>query len=361
MFSEKAHKINELPDRVSHIIRSLFIISLILLSVNIRAQDTTTCAEKLRDANLLFDQGNIQQIPGLLEKCLRSGFNKEEELAAYKLLILSLLLDNKTEEADAAMIEFLKRNPEYKLSPTDHSSFKFLFNSFEINPTLQVSIHAGTSIPFLMSVNDNLTAGLPGKSFYGSNAANMMLSAEAQFRLNDRMDLCFEAGYSRLKFTNEVDFLNFGVINYAEIQNRLEIPVTITYNLKSSGRFTPYVRGGAGFAINFRTLADVSLIMTDRNNPGDRTGETLVRTDSRTPVDIFIQLGGGIKYKIPRGYFFAELRSDLGIIQQNISGGKTVNLLEYYYLWSDPGFRINSLGFNIGYTHIFYKPSKRTE
>ena len=78
-------------------------------------------------------------------------------------------------------------------------------------------------------------------------------------------------------------------------------------------------------------------------------------------IDFFGQLGAGLKYKIPGGFLFTEARSDFGILGQNVPGGQTVSLLEFYYLWRDPDFRLNALNINIGYTYIFYKPLKRKE
>lgn len=341
---------------MTSLVSALFVL---FVSVPAISQEAGTCADKLKNAQLMYEKGQVEQIPSLLTGCLKTGFKKEEELAAFKLLIQAYLLDDKIDQADSAMLAFLKRNPEYQLSTTDHSSFAYLFNSFVSRPFFKIGFHAGTSIPFLSFIDQNLTSGEPGRSVFRTNAANLMLSAEARFMLKEKLELCIEAGYSRLQFSNKVDYLNFGLINYSEVQNRLELPVTILYDLKSSGRFTPYLKAGAGVAINLRTSADISLEMTDRNNPGDRTGETLARTDSRAPVDLFIQAGAGVRYKTPHGSLFAELRSNLGIVRQNKAGGKTVDMLEYYYLWSDPGFRINSICLNAGYIYVFYKPSKR--
>jgi hypothetical protein len=323
------------------------------------SQEAGSCAEKLRNAQILFEKGQSEQIPSLLINCLRSGFRKEEELAAFKLLIQTYLINDKIEQADSTMMAFLKKNPEYQISPIDHSSLTYLYNNFIVKPVLQVGLHAGTNMPFLTFLEENLTSGEPGKSVFRTNAANLLLTAEARFKLSNKLELSIEAGYSHLKFTNRVEYMKFGVINYAEVQHRFEIPVNILYSLKSYGKFTPYGRAGAGAALNLNTKSDISFEVTDKNNPGDRTGETISRTDSRIPVDIFIQLGAGIKYKIPHGYLFTEIRSSFGIAQQNVYGGKTVDLLEHYYLWSDPGFRINALSLKAGYIYIFYKPSKR--
>lgn len=360
MISNKRQVLSGMVRRRS-VMTSLIVLVILFLSRPVFSQDEGTCADKLKNAQLLFAKGQVEKIPSLLTGCLNNGFKKEEEMAAFKLLIQSYMLDDKIDQADSAMLTFMKRNPEYQLSTTDHSSFIYLFNSFDSKPFFEIGIHAGISMPFLSFIDENLTAGEPGKSVFRSDAANLMVSAEARIMIREKLQLCVEAGYSRLQFSNKVNYLNFGLINYAETQNRLEVPVTVLYDFKSSGKFTPYLKAGAGVAINLRTSADISLEMTDRNNPGDRTGETLIRTDSRAPVDLFVKAGAGMKYKIPHGFLFAELSSSFGTIRQNKTGGATADILQYYYLWSDPGFRINSLGLNFGYMYIFYKPSKRNK
>lgn len=335
------------------------LVLLATINTGLFSQEQSSCSERLRTARQLFEKGQVDQVPGLLLGCLNSGFTKEEEISAFKMLIQAGQLTDNIRLADSAMNVFLRRNPEYRITPTDHPSFTYLYNSYTVKPVFQAGIHAGVNLPFLTFINENLTAGEPGKSTFRSGLSNLLLSFEARLRLKNKTELSFEPGYSWLSFTNKIDYLGFGTISYSETQHRIEVPVSILYDFKTAGNLTFYSRTGAGIAVNLKTSADASLIMTDRNNPFNRTGEKITRTDSRTPADIFIHLGAGLKYKIPKGYFFTEIRSNIGLLQQNVPGGRSVNLLEYYYLWSDPGFRLNSLSVNAGYIHIFYKPFKK--
>ncbi len=340
----------------------LIFILLVISAGPLFPQGAETCAEKLERAQTSFDRGLLGEVPPLLTGCLRSGFKEEEELQAFKLLVQTYLLNDKIKLADSTMNAFLKRNPEYKTSPTDHSSFVYLFNKFNVKPVLMIGFRIGTNVPFLTFIDENLLAGEPGKSKYKTNAANLYISADARFRLSERLELSLEGGYSILKFTNIVsDTMAHGTITYNEQQQRIEIPVCLNYDFKSRGKFTFYARAGLGAALNLSTSADITNIPTDRNNRNDRTGETLNRKDSRIFMDIFCQLGTGMKYKIPRGYLFAEMRSSFGTLNQNVSGGATVDIAEQLYRWSDPGFRMNAFNFNIGYTYIFYKPAKKKE
>lgn len=337
---------------------TLLIMTFGTCSLNLNAQEEGTCAEKLKSAETFFTKGQVEQIPGLLAECLRSGFKKEEALSAYKLLIQTLLLDDKQVQADSSMLAFLKSNPEYQISPTDHSSFVYLYNSFNVKPVLLLGIRAGTNLPFLTFVEQHLTSGEPGKSSFKTDLANLFISVEAKVRLAKKLEIGVGAGFSQISFTNNVDY-KFATIEYIETQQRIEVPICLTYELTTFGKFTPYARAGLGAALNLSTSANASLYMTDKNNSYNIPTRTLDVKDSRTPVDLFGQAGVGMKLKIPHGYLFAEARANLGILQQNVAGGKNVDLLENLYKWSSPRFRLNTLNMNLGYTYIFYKPSKK--
>jgi hypothetical protein len=348
----------------------LIIIVVLLISRGLTAQVAGSCAEKLKSAQSSFAKGQTLVVPSLLNQCLSSGkFKKEEELAAYKLLIQTYLLNDKLEQADSAMLAFLTSNPEYKTSPTDHSSFVYLYNNYNVKPILLLSFRIGTSLPFLTFIDEHPIPGEPSESKYGSNAANLFFSFEAKYRFTDRIEAGFGLGYSQLKFSNDVityntiDGIAYKVadIAYNESQQRIEVPVFATYDLTGGRKLTPYLRAGMGVSFNLSANADAVTTFVTGSKQSPRTGETLKRRDSRAPVNVFAQTGIGIKYKIPRGFLFAEAGSNLGITQENRPGGKTVDQLQGNYFWSDPGFRLNSVTMNAGITIIFYKPSKKAE
>jgi len=332
------------------------------ITASLYSQEAGSCAEKLKTAQSLFSKGQIEQIPSLLKNCLKSGFKKEEELTAYKLLIQTYLLNDKIEQADSTMYEFLKKNPEYQLSPTDHSSFVYLFNNFKVKPVVQIGIHAGINVPYLTFIVPHLTAGENVKSSFSSNIGNLFFSVESKFKVAKNLEVGFEVGFSQMKFTNTVnDTMQHAVVNYTESQQRIEVPVYALFDFANFGKFTLYGRAGVGAAYNLGATATATYSPTDPSNKNSRTGESLNRKDSRVKIDCFGQLGTGVKYKISRGFLIAELRTDLGIFDQNVTGGQAIQSQDFFYTWHDPDFRLNAANFNVGYTFIFYKPSKRKE
>ncbi|MCU0472067.1 MAG: outer membrane beta-barrel protein [Bacteroidales bacterium] len=336
-----------------------FILSFPLI---VLAQEKSTCAENLKASQLLFDKGQVEQVSSMLRECMKSGFNREEQLSAYKLLIQSYLFEDKLEQADSAMLAFLRSNPEYQLSPTDHSSFVFLFNNFKVEPLVKISVHLGTNYPFLTLTDSDPASVASEKSSnkYSSGLLNFYGSIEAKFEIRNNIEANIEVGYSQLSFTNKRDFLGIGTTSYIENQSRLEIPLSATFNFRNFGKFTPYARLGAGPALSLGTIATADFKPSDLNGTS-HTGSDINREASRISLDLFAQAGAGIKFKTPGGYIFSELRSGFGFYNQVIHAGTSPEEQElaFYYYYADDAFNLNAINFTIGYTQIFYKPSKK--
>jgi hypothetical protein len=266
-----------------------YVALLLCLTSTAYSQESGSCAEKLKTAQLLFEKGQVEQVADMIKECMKSGFSREESLSAYKLLIQSYLFEDKLKEADSVMLNFLKINPEYKISPTDHSSFVFLFNNFRVKPIVEISLHFGTNLPFLTLIDPVSLASIPGKSNYSSKALNLFASVEAKFELNKKAEINVEAGYSQISFTNKGDFMGFGITNYSETQNRLEIPVSVTYSFASFGKFTAYGRFGGGPALTLASTATATFNPTDINMTA-RSGTDIDLSDSRISMDFFTQI-----------------------------------------------------------------------
>lgn len=354
-----------LSDKVSRmkagscIFKILLPVTLLAVPLAASAQKTSSCAENLKAAQSLFEKGIVERVPDTLCNCMKSGFKREEQMSAYKLLIQSYILGDKMREADSTMLSFLKGNPEYQLSPTDHASFVYLYNNFKVKPVIQFVLHIGTNLPFVTFVTPKTASGENSRGTYSSSFLNLFGSLEAKYSLNSSLDLNLEAGYSQLSFTNTEDFLGFGVVNYSEVQQRIEIPLTASYNFITFGKFTTYARAGAGIAFNISAMANkISFDEAEVINFTPRTRPPLDRTDSRIKTDFFGQAGVGLKYKIPRGFFNFEVRTNLGVYDQVIRGGQSAEDAKGYF-YIDDDFNLNDINISLGYTLIIYKPSKR--
>jgi hypothetical protein len=353
MFSAEMNRIKSFKNQVTAFTALL----LVLIPMSASSQEPATCAENLKSAESAFERGQVELVPALLYNCMKSGFKREEQIAAYKLLIQSYLFEDRLERADSTMLAFLKKFPEYQLSPTDHSSFVFLFNTFRVRPLVQMTFHFGTNLAYLTFVDNISTASEGEPGTYGSRPFSMFASLEARVKLNSKFEVALEGAYSQIYFSNEEN-LGTDITYYSEIQHRIELPVSALYNFSTRGKLTPYLRAGAGAAIDLSPVASAKKIPLDLNNPDAQTGPDINRNDSRILADIFATAGAGIKLKTPRGFISFEARTNLGVLNQFVSDGNSAQTLYYKYGYVDDDFNINTLNFTFGYTQIFYKPSK---
>ena len=120
----------------------LILPALVMLEAFAQEED---CAFKLVEAQQLYDAGRIENIPEMLQSCIERGFTQEERLSAFKLIILCQIYDDDLDKAHEGMLSFLKRYPEYELSPTDPNEFRFIFEQYRTRPILDLGAFAGVS------------------------------------------------------------------------------------------------------------------------------------------------------------------------------------------------------------------------
>jgi hypothetical protein len=315
------------------------------------------CAINLQKAQADFDKGRVELVAGSINSCLESkGFSREDEITAYKLLIQALLLDEKTGLAEQTMLEFLKKNPEYLSTAADYTGFVYLKNKYQIKPVLMVSARVGLSHTFLSGKSESSLSSLDPQISYAREPLNITAGVELLKPVANRLRIGLGLSYCSASFLYNENMMNFGTVSYRESQSRLEIPVSAVYDFTQQSRVVLYGRLGAGVAINLSTDSKSSFSPSDLNNGFIRTGENVSRSPSRVKSELFLQAGFGGAIKIPHGYFTAEIRSQFGTRNQPIRANP--ENLEYYYFYTDDSFRLNMATITLGYTYIFYRPSK---
>lgn len=336
------------------------IILIMLITLPAISQEQQTCAEKLQTAQALFERGQVEQVAPLITPCLQSGFNREELLQAYKLILQTYLYNNKAEAADSAMLTFLKRYPEYRVSPADHSSFVSHFNNYESKVIIQLSGKIGINLPYVFLKSEKSLFSPSGQQESSSRLTNFFGGIEAKYKLTYRIELNAGVAYSQFSFKRN-ETIVFAETEIIETQRRIEIPLSLTYDIFHFGRMTPYARLGVGQTISFSSSGQGSLRPSDDGNFYDRQGENMDL--KRRFTEPFLQAGGGVKFKINKGYIFGEVSSNIGMLKQSTFGGYTGSDDDYhwYYMLPENNLRVNTLIFNAGYTYIFYKPGRRTQ
>ena len=333
------------------------ILSLFLTSQLLMSQDD--CSSTLERAEKLFEQGVIEDIPGLLAGCISSGFNREEKRRAQKLVILAYLFDNKIQEAEDEMVSFLRNNPEYEIKADDPAEFTTLFASFRTYPYLSAGVFLGGNLSsaFMQEPYGPYNTSLFEGQF--SPLPEMQIGAAAYIFLTNRLELNIESVYTRNSFTYTNLQYGFVEVYRKETQQRLEFPVSLTYDF-SGDKWRPYFRIGASYGLILSSHSDYKRShMNTGSELSTVEGNNLDITDRRSSGIFNGILGAGLKYKIPRGFFFFDLRYSHGLTELVNSESRWDQETVFRYYHADGDFQMNNLSFSVGYRYSFYKSIKQ--
>ena len=177
-----------------------FLIFQVLIIGLIYSQEN--CSSKLKQAEAMFDNGVIEDVPSMLDQCIKIGFNKDEKIRALKLTIKSYLFDDKYEQADSCMLELLNLEPEYEIGSVEEPiEYVKLFDSYRTLPLYSIGFYGGintsqVSIIQTYSVGDlnsiNKSFGSPKMGFNFGLIINRFIAKG--------FELCLEPSFSQYKY-----------------------------------------------------------------------------------------------------------------------------------------------------------------
>ncbi len=339
----------------------IILIFLPFFSSFVSAQDEQ-CAFVLREAEKLYNQGLIEEIPNMLSDCINKGFSKEQRLEAYKLIVLSYLFDDQGEKADSSMRFFLNRYPEYEIQPTDPLEFRYLFNSYKTYPLVNLGVNFGVNISNML-VSQNLsglnqTAGTteyfttPGISFGISTV----------WYLSPRLNLGFDVNYNQVEYTtfDSIGFLSKNrTIEFIERQSFIASPVTLMYKFNPWGRFVPILRMGGSVSYLLSSEGSVYVRYTDNSFNNDQSITDTDLLALRNKLLYHANAGVGLRYNIKKGFLFFDARYNFNLnTQLNEESLYDYNNLLFETGFLSDDFRLNNLAISVGYVYSFYVTKK---
>lgn len=339
------------------------IIVFVVTVLNISFSQQQDCVFKLQEAEKLYSQGLIEEIPQLLNPCIESGLSQEDRLQASKLVILSYLFNDEQGDAENTMLSFLRRYPEYEISPTDPKEFVYLFESFSNIALYSFGISGGLNLTNI-SLREQY-----GTYNYNQSQQEYISGFGYQVGINinryiaDNLEFVFEIKYKQNKFESLVDIpdfddMGFNQIFFSETQTRIEIPLTVTYDFEY-GKWKPFLR--AGGSIGYLTNVYSKITRFFSHNYTDVKSPDINVSDYRNQLNFWGIVGGGIKYRIPRGYIILDVRYNIGLQNQVNQNNRVLQgseqIWKYHYM--DDNFILNNGSVSIGYVFLLYKPEKK--
>ena len=338
--------------KISRFLLYLWYVVLMYCALPLAAQED--CGSKLVEAQNLYKQGLIEEIPQLLKPCIESGFTRSQRNAAYKLLVLAYLFDGDQYNAENTMIEFLKKNPEYEVMPGDPVEFVSLFETFRTLSVFSFGLKLGPNIsnpriiePFDQGdINHSTSRNSSGAGFQAGLSVNRYI-AEHVF-----LNLGLNFVHNSYIFVEEQTLILSGqepvisTFTLKESLNRYEIPVSVGYEFELPD-FNTFVRTGLSISNIFRVTAkpETDVILAQQNF-----------TERRRNLLLSAHVGAGIKYKIPRGYLVMDIRYHYGL---NNIVEPAFRYKDSERGYEDDKFSLYNMTFSFGYYFSFYQPKKR--
>jgi hypothetical protein len=334
------------------------------------------CVRTLSKAEEMYRSGLIEKVEVTLRPCLEgNSLSKEEKLQAYRLIINSKLYDNKEDEAQSAMISFLKTDPEYVPQPgVDSKEFIEMYNEHHTSPLYTIAP--------VVNVNWGLVQSYGEKGAYNTEGDKKAYTPGLGFGIGARFSRYIYEGlnvhlglhFQQSAFTYTHDVLEgfthidntdaspaaptkSATITGTETQQVLRVPLDFSYIFMRQKTIRPYVMAGA----ELRSLIGTQLSLTkdylDDNIADVEVPDLNGIDDQRNSMTFSASVGAGVKYKVPRGAFFLEGSYLFGLSDQVKSDVVETN--NDQRLWTfheyDNDFALNHMNVQIGFEYFLYK------
>lgn len=326
------------------------------------AYSQSTCTQTLRTARGTYDQGRLQELPGLLESCLRHGFTTQEKVEAYKLLTLAYIYLEEPAKADEAMLLLLHADPYFQVNTeVDPAEFIALYNLFRTNPIFRVGINLGVN-----ATQPNVVNSIEAVNGVAEYAYKISFQSGLTFEipLNNKFTLHpvilfqqkgFEYSSKVVRGTDEQGLELVNTSTGFEKQTWISLPVTLQYQLKK-GRYNPYV--AAGFAGDYLLNSEMTIEKT-RDGAAAVPEKSVDLKPQRENINLSAVLAAGAKLKMFGGYFTAEARFQYGLFKINSEATAYDNQeLVFTNGYTDSIYKLNSVSVSFGYVQNIFKPKK---
>jgi len=305
--------------------KNILVIVIILFISLLANFGQQSCTQNLLDAQKLFEQGFLEDVPEQLTTCLiNKGFTKEERVDAYKLIILAYLYDDRHNDAEKYMAKFLKDNPEYELTETDPDVFVYLYSQYNTDPVISVGPVIGGAFSFLRVIHKNSTSNSENNlSSYGHSGIALNGGIGIYRNIKNQFNVDLNILFNQMNFVD-----NDTIPDNANMENdltwtefdykvsRIGIPLTFTYDFYYRN-LIPYLSAGGGLGIILknekRTNSINNAISPLSKYPPQETIDNAIGSYFKK-FHWWLSVGGGLKIPISSGMLLVDIKYNFGIL-----------------------------------------------
>jgi hypothetical protein len=358
-----------MPSNLNLKLRYVLISSIMLIKVIFSpvVQGQNECSTKIQDAQKLYEQGMIEEIPQMLAPCMQDGFTRPQVIEAYKLIILSYLFDDNQFEAEKTMVEFLKKFPEYEIMPNDPVEFVYLFESYRTTSIFSFGFTAGFNLTDPRIIESYSVLDQRNVSLKNTMKPGFQVGIGVGRYISRKMFINLELKFSenRYGFKDEVitplpGLNGISSVTYSEKLYKLMMPLSVSYEFSAKKKLHYFLRGGFSVASITGVTGTAARQFTEEIAPVP--GETSDISRYRKSIMYAGVAGAGVRYKVPHGVLTAEFRASIGlsnIVRPERRFENMQQIMKSYH--EDDNFAINTFSFSAGYYFSFYKPKKQAD
>lgn len=348
---------------------SLLLLSMLILR-NAMAQD---CAQALRLARAIYDQGRLQEVETYLKPCFTgkaAGEQKTLLVEAYKLMCLSHIYLEEPEKADEDMLNIKRTDPYYRPNEgVDPAEYVALYKTFRENPIFRYGARIGinASQPHIRSLNTAVQLDDGSKVRYG---LTFYFGFGADIPLKNNLTLHGDLLFNPYRFfiTENVQIYDpftgqqrLNQFRGTENQTWITFCTQAEYAILPTAsdfrqKFSPFIAGG--YSLGYLLNADMT---AERLREGQSAVPESKIDIYRTRLNLGLTIATGVKPRIGTGKLVLELRYTHGITPLSTQDKAYENerlLMDYYY--ADPIFTIGVLSFSVAYMQDKFSPKKIT-
>ncbi len=334
----------------------LFAVS-ITLSSNFVYGQSTSCAQTLRLAQSVYEQGRLQELNGILQACLQNGFTRQERVEAFKLLTLAYIYQEEPEQADESMLSLLRTDPYFEINESaDPAEFVALYRTFRTYPIYRAGMKLGVNLSS-PNIRERVIA-VEGASISYSPKIDFQFGAAFEIPISRRFILASELNFQLKSFYYNLDKdLGNDLENTTEgleKQTWISLPVQVQYSLVPDSKFNPFIAIGASADYLASSSISLNRVAVNAAASPQRTFDI-----DRNAFNVNLLISGGAKYKIGGGMLLVELRYSYGLLEVSSRDHAFSNsTLLFDYSYADSVFKMNSISATIGYVFNVFNPKK---
>ncbi len=347
---------------------ALLLISGVVIKTTAQEQ-TTACAQVLRSARAVYEDGRLHEMPTLLSSCLNTGFSKEERVEALRLLTLTYLYLGEPIKAEESMVRLLKADSFFEINEVvDPTEFINLYRQYRTDPIFNVGFYFGVNNTqnSITTVHYVFPDGAGKGKFTGAININLGIAFEKE--LTDKITINPELAMISRSFSysnNDLFYDSTGVatensgISATLSQTWLDFNALVQYKFYEKRNSNFYVFLGPGI----QYLLKNSVQAETRNGTQVIIGPGIDLRNTNNSINYAATLGFGGRIRLGAIYFRPDIRYQYGlnniIDPNNRQQNDSEALLRYGLPNSD--YRTNAIQVNLAIVYPIFSPKKLTQ